>query len=755
MRTRCVATSAAQLRVSRRRYATGSLLGSILAAVAFSWMITAGTWDFLQAGLFSNFYDAQARALLAGHWNLAPSVLSLEGIVEHGKTYMYFGPVPAILRMPVLLVTHRLDGRLTQPSMLLAYALALLFVARLGWRIRQLVAGDRVVSRAEGFLVGLVMVAIGLGSNLFYLASDPIIYHEAELWGSALAIGAFGFLVDFIVRPSLRPAGIAGVLATLSILSRASVGAGPVAALAVTALVWLVACLPSREASGDRVWQRRLDSLLGLPEPEARPWIAIVLVACVLLPVLSYVAVNEAKFGTLFSVPFNKQVNTAISAHQRAVLAANGGSLFSLKFAPTALFTYLRPDALRVTRLFPWLMFPPAANVIGDVRYNEIDWASSIPSTMPVLALWGVIGLAGIFRPGRRRPASRTESVTLAGTTSVPVDVAADSSRGGSAGASLGPEALRVPIIGAAAGTIGVLTIDFIANRYLADFMPLVILAGLTGFQLTLRWGSAVRLRRQAPGTRRRSVGLKLTVAAMTLMAVFGLWSNVALGLLYQRELRPSAPMSMRAGFVAFQERLDATLFGNPPQDVLRTSALGPRKPAGTLEIVGNCAALYQSAGPAGGWEAVERSQADGHFRLKVTLPAITNVAWMPVLANGRNDQADYLALRSPSRGRYQFGYLSQGPGAEFITGSVFSAVPGRSDVIDAVLDPMLGEISAAVSGSTDYDVIYFVRTDRPVYVASNPLGGPVAPRFPGTVRLLPVTTPICDALQARFSRSP
>ncbi|MGC9960380.1 MAG: hypothetical protein ABSE47_00590 [Acidimicrobiales bacterium] len=738
-------------RLSRRRYTAGSFGGSAVAIAAFCWMLTGGTWDFLQTGLFTNFYDAQARSLLAGHWNVSPSVLSIEGIVEHGKTYMYFGPVPAILRMPVLLVTHRFDGRLTQPSMLLAYVLALLFTARLAWRIREVVAGDEDVSRIEAFLVGLAVAAIGLGSNLFFLASDPTIYHEAELWGAALAIGAFSFLVDFLVRPSLRSCVLAGVFATLSILSRASVGAGPVAALALTAVVWLVASSPSKPRSDGQGWRRRFTRLLGIPEPEARTWTTIVLVTCVLVPVLIYVAINEVKFGTSFSVPFDNQVETAISAHRRATLAANGGSLFGLKFVPTALLAYLRPDALHVTRLFPWLMFPPSANVVGHVRYDDLDWASSIPATMPLLALWAVIGCAGIFWPRRRGGGRRPEPTTVSGGPQAAADIPVDATGQGTGLSGSRPSVLRVPIIGAIVGTIGVLTIAFIANRYLADFMPLIVLAGVTGFQLTLRWARAVRGRARLGGSKRRATGPAPIVVVMALVGVCGLWANTALGLVYQRELRSAVPVSMRAGLVSFQERLDAALFGNPPENVVRARALGPNQAAGTLEIVGNCSALYESTGIAGGWAAVERSEAGGHFRVEVSFPGSANTAWLPILVNGTDQQAAYLALRSPSRGRYQFGYLFQAPGQQFVTGSIFSAVPGKSYVIDAVLDPSVGEISAMVDGNTDYDLTYYVRHDRPLFVGDNPLGGPVAGRFPGSVRRLPVTTPICDALRARF----
>jgi hypothetical protein len=304
------------------------------------------------------------------------------------------------------------------------------------------------------------------------------------------------------------------------------------------------------------------------------------------------------------------------------------------------------------------------------------------------------------------------------------------------------------------AGTLGVLTIAFIANRYLADFMPLVVLAGLCGFQLTLRWLRSDRPRTHARAGQRRSVRGGIATAAIVL-AVLGLWSNTALSLVYQRELRPAVPLSVRAGFVSFQQRLDARLFGGPPENVLRTSALAGNEPVGTLDIVGRCDAVYQSAGSAGGWNAVERSEAGGHFLMQVTFPSDADHAWLPVLTNGLAHQAAYLALRSPRPGEYQFGYFFQAPGQRFAIGSVFSAAPGKSYVIDAVLDSLIGEITASVDGTTQYDLGYLVRPNRPVYVGTNPLGGPVASQFPGSVRRLPVTTPICNALEARFARSP
>ncbi len=52
-------------------------------------------------------------------------VVGYEGFIVDHRTYMYFGPFPALLRLPVLAVTHGLDGRLTPWSMTVAFVVAL------------------------------------------------------------------------------------------------------------------------------------------------------------------------------------------------------------------------------------------------------------------------------------------------------------------------------------------------------------------------------------------------------------------------------------------------------------------------------------------------------------------------------------------------------------------------------------------------------------------------------------------------------
>ena len=83
-----------------RRGQRGRCRASRLAL--FALLLSGGSTSLLVRDQYGNFYDAQARALLAGHWDVPARALFFEGFRIHGKTYTYFGVWPAMLRMPFL-----------------------------------------------------------------------------------------------------------------------------------------------------------------------------------------------------------------------------------------------------------------------------------------------------------------------------------------------------------------------------------------------------------------------------------------------------------------------------------------------------------------------------------------------------------------------------------------------------------------------------------------------------------------------------
>jgi hypothetical protein len=471
-----------------RRYGRGFAIGAVLAALVFVWMVTAGTFDLGHRVPFSgNFYDVQAHSLLDGKLAMPPSVLGIEGYEHSGKSYMYFGPAPALLRLPTAALTDSLDGRTGSVSMLLAFAVAMVALGRIGWRIRRWARGDAPVDRMEEALAGVSAFVLGTGTTIVFLGVGPYVYHEAILWGVALAFAAFDAILAWIEQPRPRVLLVAGILTMLALLSRFAVGLGPGAALALLGIAVAAA----------RVWPRarRVTSRLGLATdglgwPEVG-WLA----AAVAVPLAIYALVNVAKFGTLFSVPYDHQAANDVVPGRRATLSANGGTLVNVSALPTNLFQYLRPDAFRLDASWPWVRLPTwRPTVIGDLRYDMLDFTSSVSAAMPVFLVLAVGGFVTMIRARAR-----------AGL------------------ATLG--SLDLPVLGAACAAVPSLVFVYITERYTADFLPLLVLPAFAALHVFVGWA-------RSPNAKR---GLVVVIAAgLGVLAVWSCVANVSIARDYQ-----------------------------------------------------------------------------------------------------------------------------------------------------------------------------------------------------------------------------
>jgi hypothetical protein len=285
-----------------------------------------------------------------------------------------------------------------------------------------------------------------------------------------------------------------------------------------------------------------------------------------------YAAVNYVRFGTLFSLPIHAQVLTRYDTARQAALAANHNSLFGLKFVPTQVLQSLRPDALDVSRLFPFVDFPSGhAHVLGGAVFATLDPTSSIPASEPLLFLLALVGLVTLIRPRWL----------------------------GALGSAVW---WRVPVLAAAVGAVGYLAISYVANRYFTDLLPFLLVAGAIGLHAGIGKLDA--------GTWRRSSALKGTVAGFAcLLALFGVWVNAGLALRYHYVLTPGTSPGSRAKWATAQLRIDKALHGEEPlAQIVAVSALPKQTPRGQMAIVGDCDALYRSDG--GYWRLVAASSS-------------------------------------------------------------------------------------------------------------------------------------------------
>ncbi|MGE5209619.1 MAG: hypothetical protein ACM3MM_00035, partial [Acidobacteriota bacterium] len=579
-------------------------------AVVVFWLIMTSwrPWDLLdRAGFSADFYDEQARAFLRGRLSVDPSIPGPEGFVIDGRTYLYYGPFLSIVRMPFMLFGDLFVGRLVRVSMLIALAVACRWSARLACAGREVVrSAGRDVLGDERWPVGIVTAAVAFSPALF-AAGWISVYHETELWALAFAIIAVTLLVEWAATGFTDRRALAGTaLATLAAtLTRAPIGIG-----VCIALVGCGAVLAWRSRS--RGWGPAIGA----------GWMPV---AAGVLPVAVHAAVNWAKFDSLFGVPGGRQLLSLQDPERAAWFAGNNESFFSTRFLPTTLVQYWRPDAIRFERLVPGVRFGPLATDRGSYPVESITPATSITLSATLLLVLAVVGALWMLRHR-----CRTWLLVLAGTI---------------------------------VGTLPTFTIGFIANRYLIDMLPPLVVGAAVGTWVV----HALPYRRVV-----RVAGVAL--------ALWGLWVNAALAT-WTLEYKT-------AGFTEVRYGIDRALFGDGGSPSLITLVPGAAVPRdGVVALDPDCAGVYISE--QGRWVALER--ADG---LRSTTGTIEDLdAGTAVIAEGRGWMLELAGEGVPETLRIvgdDGAVLSEQPAAPEATG------PFPLDY-EVVVDPVTGEFVAQI----------------------------------------------------------
>ena len=413
---------------SRRRFTIACLAGAAIAAVPFLWILW-GTWqapDFLRKLTYqANFYDIQTRAMLHGGLAIPKDSIGVEAFLHGGHTYTYFGLYPSILRMPILAITHSLDGRLTAPSILAAWLVSAVFFVLLAWRVRLLVRGQAPVGRAEAASFAILTTTFLAGSTFLWVASTPYVFSEDLAWSVALTVGGLFCLLGVIDRPSWGRVVASGILIIAANQDRSTTGwALAVGALLIAGWFWL-----------------------GKGGTEQKRW-ALPVAGAGILAVALASAVNYAKFGMLFGLPMDEQIYSMVNAYRRKFLASNHNSEVGTAFIPSTLVAYLRPDGIQLSSVFPFITLPASpAPALGGVLFDRLYRTASLPSSMPLLFGLSFWGLVSAFRRRPPHQVALTRLLLLAA---------------GSAGAAL-------------------MIWGYIGPRYLADFLPFLAIGSAIG----------------------------------------------------------------------------------------------------------------------------------------------------------------------------------------------------------------------------------------------------------------------------------
>jgi hypothetical protein len=459
--------------------ARAARLVTIVAAVVFALVVTrCRPWELFVRESFSNdFYDEQARSLLRFHLWVRPEVPGPEGFLVDGRTYLYYGPFLGFARLPVALFGDLFAGRLARVSMIAGYLTLLTGSFHLVRRLAS-TAGPRRVA---------AFVAAVACSPALFLSGWVSVYHETELWAAAFGAWALAGVIRLIdgTSPSRRDLLVTAFALAAGITTRASVGIGVAAGacIAVVVAFWSRIFSTSEKIRD----QKQVGAVVG----GAALGFAV------------HAGINWAKFGSPTKLPGQLQLLSINDPARAAWFSGNGDSFFSLRFLPTTVVHYLRPDTVRFERLFPFVRYGPLAADRGSYPMETITASASLTTSATLLLVAAVVGVALIVR-GRRWP-------------------------------------LLALVGGGAIAAAPTFTIGFIGNRYLVDMLPMLMVPAALAF-------GTFQLPVAMPADVRRRAARALT-AALVALVVWGAWCNVALALWTQQLKEP--------GFTAWRYRVD------------------------------------------------------------------------------------------------------------------------------------------------------------------------------------------------------
>lgn len=357
-----------------KRDSAGSwIICTVVAAILFVAVAatTTGTFRLFAFQPVGVFYDYQARSLIEGRLDVPDEAIGDEAFMVNGKTYGYFGPAPAVLRMP-LAAAGVPPGVLARIFMVLYVGGALVAGLLLWFEARQFAGLD---PRTDRWSPAVLLLNVGLGSTLLFLAGRAMMYHEAIAAGAAFALWSTWLSLRQLRRPDSRAWVGALIFGVLAIQSRPPSGLFALTLLGTVILMQLKAG-----------WQRD-----GAARNGPR-WRALGVVAASALGVFSFHGVAYLKFGTFDGAPL--QLSRPYTPER---LARIEGRSFHVENVPWGFYSYFVRANARLEPQFPYLFMrarqPP--RTFPHAKIDLPDHTLAIPWSMPGLFLLGVL-MAGV-----------------------------------------------------------------------------------------------------------------------------------------------------------------------------------------------------------------------------------------------------------------------------------------------------------------------------------------------------------------------
>jgi hypothetical protein len=347
------------------------LLPVMLAATLGLWAFsTAGfqlIYNIFVNGMLGEAFDSQAEHFLRGNVDVDGEAIRHEAMIVDGKARMYFGPFPALLRIPLNFIYPAGRGKWSLMSVCSAATIALFAFGQL---VAASLRSSLLSPRAQTWLGSAAIAGLAFASPLSLLVGEASIYNEAIIWGFAWALAALSFAwqcgdTDELAQAT-RLLGFS-LCAVAALLSRVTFG---------LPLILIVAVMIVRLRDGATTYR------------------IAALVFPVAAGVIFFLALSYARFGTFAGINYDNYINPL----HREFVHEHG--IFNLQRVPFNFLDYFNPRFPSVEKHPPFLTAgryffdnTPYSSLPFSETYLPVPWCSAW------LVFGAVIGLACLFRP--------------------------------------------------------------------------------------------------------------------------------------------------------------------------------------------------------------------------------------------------------------------------------------------------------------------------------------------------------------------
>jgi hypothetical protein len=352
--------------ISRRRC---GVLTACYALIATAFLTN---FDFRMVApeRFGLVFNDMAERLLNLDWTISAGIIQYEGYVIHGHVFAYFGILPALLRIPFILLGQ---GYFFYSRISCIAALILFVYSNLSLASRLAAGAPTTSQNARMFTVWGVSLILS-GPQIYALASAWV-YNEPLFWAAALA-ALFNYLaLNRFANCEWPSGGVLAVMATvagLALITRAPEGVALYAAVAVFILrgIWDWHC-----ARGERL-----------------SWLVTAIAICITFISVACI-VNNGRWGSPFAFAPPEQAHIVVAAdpHRLKILTEEGS--FQVARIPFAVLYYL--TGLPFKSLFAGFI----------QKHYDIVEGPRIPMllTCPVPFAFAWVGMVAIWRGRRQR----------------------------------------------------------------------------------------------------------------------------------------------------------------------------------------------------------------------------------------------------------------------------------------------------------------------------------------------------------------